>query len=107
MFRNLMSFLFVIAISLPAIAMPMDGQMSGDCHALTSDVAGHDQGDADSEHDPADPAAMHGCIGCIAPYHHAPVEPEMTGLPTIELAAWTPRELTPRADSPETPPPRA
>ena len=103
MLRNLIAAIFLFALALPAMAMPVPAQPHGeeamqDCHGAPME---HDKSDASDTH-----AQHRGCIGCIAPQIERPalfavaaMSPMVQSSPNTKLEGTVPR--------PNLPPPRA
>ncbi len=102
MIRNLLAALFLFALALPAVAMPVPAHGNGpditeNCHDMPME--------REDQAPPNDHAMMHGCIGCIAPT--LPVLAPMLALQPIAID--TPaivRALIGIAPKPRDPPPR-
>lgn len=102
MFRNLILAIFLVALALPAVAMPIPVAAPGapameDCHGMPMD---HDKGDA------GDHSQHRGCIGCIAPQAAMPVAFGPPTLPFI-IALASAKKLSGTIPRPSLPPPRA
>lgn len=91
----------IACLAAPAVAMPM---AQPDRPTI---AAGHcdDQPRRDAPDTPR--AALHGCIGCVAPIAVTPAPPEPVAIaPAPYRQAY--RSLTPNPrDGPDTPPPRS
>jgi len=105
MFRNLIALIFIIALALPAVAMPAPSApetatMSADCHGMPMEKPD----DKTGEHEKS--LRLHGCIGCIAP-----VSPVFNIVPSAALPFITQsspyRELSGTIAGPTIPPPRS
>jgi hypothetical protein len=105
MFRNLFLAIFLFALALPALAVPVapvevSEAAAVDCHGMPID----DQDDGTEEH--GNSVRLHGCIGCIAP-----VSPSFDVIPSETLpfiAQSAPhRELSGTVAGPSIPPPRS
>lgn len=105
MFRNLFLAIFLFALALPALAVPVapakaSETAAADCHGMPME----NQNEDDREH--GNSVRLHGCIGCIAP-----VSPVIEVIPLAALpfiTQTTPhRELSGTIAGPSIPPPRS
>ena len=101
MLRHFILAIFLIALSLPAIAVATpsvnDFAASEDCHGMSSQ---DDEGG-----DPESGPRIHSCIGCVAPTNAAPplAEPvTFRFIPFAELVVY----LNGTSPRPSLPPPR-
>jgi hypothetical protein len=108
MFRNIMAFLFLITLALPAVAMGQPAQaqthevsVASDCHGTPIPMTGHDAPAQDNSD-----MRLHGCIGCIAPTASAYIVPTYNA-PSPDEAIGSERALTGTFARPTIPPPRA
>jgi hypothetical protein len=105
MLRNLFLALFLFALALPALAVPVapaeaSEPAAADCHGMPT----KDQDVGSEEH--GNSVRLHGCIGCIAPVSPAfDVVPSAT-LPFITQSTHH-RELSGTIAGPSIPPPRS
>ena len=102
MIRNLLATLFLFALALPAVAMPVPAYRNG------SDIAKscHDMPMERKDQAPRnDHAMMHGCIGCIAPTLPALASLRAHLVVAIDTPA-TVSALIGIAPNPRDPPPR-
>lgn len=102
MIRNLLAALFLFALALPAVAMPVPAHgkgpsMAESCHDMP--LEREDQGP------PNDHAMMHGCIGCIAPTLPL-VVPLRATQPVAINSPETVNAMVGVASHPRDPPPR-
>lgn len=101
MLRQFILAIFLIALALPATAMPVPSVESvtgEDCHGMPKQ-------DNDTDHKSAD-TRLHGCIGCIAPFAdaYAAMAAQQPGfVPYAEPV----RCLTGTTPRPSLPPPRS
>lgn len=104
MLRTLFLGLFLIALVIPAIAIPVapaqaSAMVEGNCHSMpvspNDDDAGHHQIDI----------RLHGCIGCIAPQSAQLATFAIIDLPFI-VQQQTVSVLSGTARRPHVPPPR-
>ena len=103
MFRNLLALLFLIALALPAVAMPAPADenavaMAEDCHGMPLE-----HGDKSPT---GEQVMHHGCIGCVAPYAPAIAEVRAAVLVAPPLPGLT-ATLSGFAPKPHDPPPRS
>lgn len=103
MLRNLIAAIFLLALALPAVAMPLPAKAVNeaamqDCHGMPMDHGRSDNGDNHTQH--------RGCIGCIASYAAMPVL--MAAVPLSFIIQSTPdHKLNGTVPRPSLPPPRA
>lgn len=102
MIRNLFLAIFLFALALPALAVPVapfavSDTVATDCHGMSS------QDDKVGDHESG--IRIHNCIGCIAPTNAAPPVAKPLrfsfitySVPVIHLSGTSPR--------PSLPPPR-
>jgi hypothetical protein len=104
-FRNLFLAVFLFALALPALAVPVAPAaaaetVAADCHGMPMEK----QDDGANEH--GNSVRLHGCIGCIAP-----VSPAFAILHSAALRFFAQnasyRELSGRVAGPIIPPPRS
>ena len=105
MLRNLFLALFLFALALPALAVPVgtteaSEPAAADCHGMPME----NQDDKAGEH--GNSARLHGCIGCIAPVSPAFDVVQSTALPFITQSTLH-RELSGTVAGPNIPPPRS
>jgi hypothetical protein len=105
MLRNLFLALFLFALALPALAVPVapavaSEPVAADCHGMPME----NQDDGTEEHGSS--ARLHGCIGCIAPASPAFGVVQLTAPPFITQSAPY-RELSGTIAGPSIPPPRS
>jgi hypothetical protein len=105
MFRNLFLAIFLFALALPALAVPVapakaSETAAADCHGMPMEKQDED----DPEH--GNSVRLHGCIGCIAPVSPAFDVVELAELPFIAQSAPH-RELSGTIAGPSIPPPRS
>lgn len=105
MLRNLFLALFLFALALPALAVPVapaeaSETAAADCHGMPME----DQDDKAGEH--GNSVRLHGCIGCIAPVSPAFDVVQLTALPFITQGTLH-RELSSTVAGPSIPPPRS
>ena len=105
MLRNLFLALFLFALALPALAVPVAPAEASepavaDCHGMPME----DQDVGSEEH--GNSMRLHGCIGCIAPVSPAFGVVQLTALPFITQSAPY-RELSSTVAGPSIPPPRS
>ena len=107
MIRNLVAAIFLLALALPAFAMPvparaamMDGMTNGASMAMAADCHG-----MPTKQDKDGHVQQHGCIGCIAPYAPDIRLAKAAPLPFVTSAQLI-RKLDGTAPPPSTPPPR-
>ena len=106
MLRNLFLAIFLLALALPALAVPVAPAVASEtaaaaCHGMSvekQDDAG-DEGHGNS-------GRLHGCIGCIASGTAVLDMAQTPELPFITHSAIT-RELSGTAAGPTIPPPRS
>ena len=105
MLRNLFLAIFLFALALPALAVPVAPAVASepvatDCHGMPM----NDGDDKAGEH--GNGVRLHGCIGCIAP-----VSPAFDVFPSVTLPFITQstvhRELSGTVAGPSIPPPRS
>jgi hypothetical protein len=105
MLRNLFLAIFLFALALPALAVPVapasaSETVANDCHGMPVE----DQDVGSDEHGKS--VRLHGCIGCIAP-----VSPAFDIVSAATLPFVTPstphRELSGTVAGPSIPPPRS
>jgi hypothetical protein len=104
MLRNLFLALFLFALALPALAVPVapaeaSEPAAADCHGMPMES----QDDGTEEHGSS--ARLHGCIGCIAPASPAFDVVQLTALPFVTQSEPH-RELSGTVAGPSLPPPR-
>lgn len=104
MLRNLFLALFLFALSLPALAVPVAPAVASetaaaDCHGMPMEGQDEDTEEYGSS------ARLHGCIGCIAPVSPVFDVVQLTALPFITPSAPH-RELSGTVAGPSLPPPR-
>jgi hypothetical protein len=105
MLRNLFLAIFLFALALPALAVPVAPAVASepvatDCHGIPME----DQDDGAEEH--GNNVRLHGCIGCIAPVSPAFDVVQLTALPFI-IQSTLHRELSGTVAAPNIPPPRS
>jgi hypothetical protein len=105
MIRNLFLAIFLCALALPALAVPVGPAVASepaatDCHGMPIE----NQEDGDMEQ--GNSVRLHGCIGCIAPVSPAFDVVPLTALPFITQSAPY-RELSGTVAGPNIPPPRS
>jgi hypothetical protein len=104
MFRNVFLAIFLFALALPALAVPVAPEeasqaMASDCHGTPMDT----QDDSTEKHDKS--VRLHGCIGCIAPVSHDFAVFQSVSLPCMRQSALL-NELSGTIARPTIPPPR-
>lgn len=104
MLRNLFLAIFLFALALPALAVPVapvaaSEAMPADCHGMPMGT----QDDDAEEHGKA--VQLHGCIGCIAPVSPGFAIFQSASLPCIPQSALL-HELLGTIARPTIPPPR-
>jgi hypothetical protein len=105
MLRNLFLAIFLFALALPALAVPVEPAVASetvapDCHGIPVENQENDTG----EHGNSE--RLHGCIGCIAPVSSAFDVVQSTALPFITQNA--PHSvLSGTVAGPNIPPPRS
>jgi hypothetical protein len=104
MLRNLLLAIFLFALALPALAVPVapavaSEPLATDCHGMPVE-----SNEDDAEHQ-GKSVQLHGCIGCIAPVSPVFAVAEPTTLMFI-TQSQPPRELTGTIKRPNIPPPR-
>lgn len=105
MLRNLFLAIFLFALALPALAVPVapaeaSQPAAADCHGMPME----NQDDGTEEHGSS--ARLHGCIGCIAPASPAFDVVQLTALHFITQSAPY-QELSGTVAGPSIPPPRS
>lgn len=105
MLRNLLLAMFLIALALPAIAVPVaparaSQDVAQDCHGMPIEKQGGDARHQDSG------LRLHGCIGCVAPQGPAIAMMPVVMLPFI-VRQIPERKLRGTSQRPTIPPPRA
>lgn len=109
MIRNLIAAIFLLALALPACAVPVPARTMNAYTAVTTMAAGcHGMPIKQPRKYPGDHGSMqqHGCIGCIAPFAPAMEIGRAEALPLVVGADFI-RKLEGTAPPPNTPPPRA
>lgn len=105
MLRNLFLAIFLFALALPALAVPVapaiaSEPVAADCHGMPIE----NQDDKVGDH--GNSVRLHGCIGCIAP-----VSPALDVVPSLALPFITQsaphREPSGTVAGPSIPPPRS
>jgi hypothetical protein len=105
MLRNLFLAIFLFALALPALAVPVapaaaSETAAADCHGMPME----DQEDKAGDH--GNSVRLHGCIGCIAPVSPAFDVVLSATLPFIAQSAPH-REMSGTVAGPSIPPPRS
>jgi len=105
MLRNLFLAVFLFALALPALAVPVapavaSETVASDCHGMPME----NQDDNAGEHGKS--IRLHGCIGCIAPVSPVFDVVQTAALPFITQSAPY-RELFGTVAGPTIPPPRS
>lgn len=105
MLRNLFLAIFLFALALPALAVPVapaeaSEPAAADCHGMPMENQDDDVGDHGNS------ARLYGCIGCIAPVSPAFDVVQLTTLPFITQSKLH-RELFGTVAGPNIPPPRS
>ncbi len=104
MLRNLFLVIFLFALALPAVAVPVAPvaaaqSVATDCHGMPVE-----RKDGGAQHH-GKGVQLHGCIGCIAPVSPVFALVETTSLPFIAQSQLHP-ELSSTVKRPTIPPPR-
>jgi hypothetical protein len=104
MLRNVFLALFLFALALPALAVPIapaaaSQPVATDCHGTPLES----QDDDAQHHDKS--VRLHGCIGCIAPQSPVFAVTQTAALPFITQSTAH-RELSGTIKRPNIPPPR-
>jgi hypothetical protein len=97
MLRNLFLAIFLFALALPALAVPV-----GPAKA-SAPVATEEQDDGSKR---GNSVQLHGCIGCIAPVSPVFAVVQLAELPFVTQSAPH-RELSSTVAGPNIPPPRS
>jgi hypothetical protein len=105
MLRNLFLAIFLFALALPALAVPLapaeaSEPVAADCHGMPVEP----EDDKAGEH--GNSVRLHGCIGCIAPVSPVFDVVQLAALPFITQSARH-RELSGTIAGPTIPPPRS
>ena len=102
MLRNLIAAIFLFALALSAVAMPVpaarDEAVMQNCHGAPLE---HGKSDATDNH-----AQHRGCIGCIAPQMARPALPAIEALSPM-VQSLPNKKLEGTVPPPSLPPPRA
>jgi hypothetical protein len=98
--RRIFMVILIACLAAPAIAMPM-------AHEAGSTMnKGHCDDRGSSKADDGKAVALHGCIGCLAPFQNAVIAEGPLPMPAIRLVDIGQTQLVDLGGAPDTPPPR-